>query len=165
MRQLLSLSRAARLAGVTRAEIQKRIRRGELTTFEGEISVGDLLRVYPQVSLENDDALERVESIKARAIPKSQQTDTVLPSPEVLVSRLKSLSTVLTEKVSALDAAEALLDNLAKRLTILADAAEPSSATRLRETMDWLAEAACCASCAAGPSNISSSSAISASSS
>lgn len=46
MTQLLSLSRSARLAGVTRAEIQRRIRRGELTTFEGEIAVSDLLRVF-----------------------------------------------------------------------------------------------------------------------
>ncbi len=42
MTQLLSLSRSARLAGVTRAEIQRHIRRGDLTTFEGEIAVRDL---------------------------------------------------------------------------------------------------------------------------
>ena len=41
MTQLLSLSRSARLAGVTRAEIQRHIRRGDLTTFEGEIAVSD----------------------------------------------------------------------------------------------------------------------------
>lgn len=140
MTQLLSLSRAARLAGVTRAEIQKRIRRGELTTFEGELAVSDLLRVYPHVSLENDDALERVEGIKARAVPRSHQGDTVLPSPQVLVSRLKSLSAVLTEKVSALDATEALLDDVEKRLEALTDSAEPpSTAASLRETLKWLA--------------------------
>ena len=52
MTDLLSLSRAARLAGVTRAELQRRIRRGEIQTFEGQVAVSDLLRVYPSVSLE-----------------------------------------------------------------------------------------------------------------
>ena len=80
MTQLLSLSRAARLAGVTRSELQKRIRRGEITTFEGEIEVSDLLRVYPEVSLEQSGDLERVERIKANALPKSHQGDGVLPS-------------------------------------------------------------------------------------
>jgi len=140
MTQLLSLSRAARLAGVTRAEIQKRIRHGELTTFEGELAVSDLLRVYPQVSLENDDALERVERIKARAVPRSHQGDTVLPNPEVMVSRLKSLSAVLTEKVSALDAAETLLDDLSNLLAALADTADPSTAASLRETLEWITD-------------------------
>jgi CDP-4-dehydro-6-deoxyglucose reductase len=141
MAQLLSLSRAARLAGVTRAEIQKRIRHGELTTFEGEIAVSDLLRVYPSVSLEKDDALERVERIKARALPKSHEHDSVLPSPEVLVSRLKSLSQVLTEKVSALDATEELLDDLGKRLDSLIEGADPETAGRIRAVIDWLAGA------------------------
>ena len=141
MSQLLSLSRAARLAGVSRAEMQKRIRRGELTTFEGQIAVGDLLRVYPKVTLENDEALERVERIKAAALPRSHDADTALPSPQVLISRLKSLSEVLVEKVSALDAAEALLDDLATRLTGLAESADAPTAAQLCEALSWLARA------------------------
>ena len=110
MTQLLSLSRSARLAGVTRAEIQRHIRRGDLTTFEGEIAVSDLLRVFPRVSLENDDALERVQRIKAAALPRSHDADTMLPSPAVLVTRLQAMGKALVAKASALDAAQALLD-------------------------------------------------------
>ncbi|MEA3277233.1 MAG: 2Fe-2S iron-sulfur cluster-binding protein [Pseudomonadota bacterium] len=139
MTQLLSLSRAARLADVSRAELQRRIRRGELATFEGQIAISDLLRVYPEVRLERSDALERVERIKAAALPKTHETDSVLPSPKVLVSRLRSLSEVLVEKVSALDAAEKLLDELGTRLTPITEAADITTAERLRETLDWLA--------------------------
>lgn len=141
MTQLLSLSRSARLAGVTRAEIQRRIRRGELTTFEGEIAVSDLLRVFPQVSLDNDDALERVQRIKAAALPRSHEADTVLPSPEVLVSRLKGMSEALAAKVSALDAAHALLDEVAARLTQLGqETARPALPAEIQELADWLAQ-------------------------
>ncbi len=129
MTQLLSLSRSARLAGVTRAEIQGRIRRGELTTFEGEIAVSDLLRVFPQVSLDNDDALERVQRIKAAALPRSHEADTVLPSPEVLLSRLKGMSEALAARVLDLDAAHALLDEVAARINQLVQQASPSPMT------------------------------------
>ncbi|MCO5762837.1 MAG: 2Fe-2S iron-sulfur cluster-binding protein [Chromatiaceae bacterium] len=141
MTQLLSLSRSARLAGVTRAEIQRRIRRGELTTFEGEIAVSDLLRVFPQVSLDNDDALERVQRIKAMALPRSHDADTVLPSPEVLRSRLKGMGEALAAKVSALDAAHTLLDDVEARLAQLGQA--PTQAglqADIRELADWLAQ-------------------------
>ena len=36
MHELLTLSRAARLVGVSRGELQKRIRDNELNTFEGQ---------------------------------------------------------------------------------------------------------------------------------
>jgi CDP-4-dehydro-6-deoxyglucose reductase, E3 len=142
MNQLLSLSRAARLADVTRAELQRRIRRGELTTFEGQIAVSDLLRVYPSVSLEpNDAALERVERIKAEAVPRTHALETRLPSPQVLVSRLRSLRDVLVEKVAALEAAEGVLTEAAERLAALADAAAPAERARLQATIEWLASA------------------------
>lgn len=135
----LSLSRAARLAGVTRAEIQRRIRRGDIETFEGSVAVSDLLRLYPAVSLSNDEALERVERIKSEALPKSFDADAVLPSPQVLVSRLKKLSEMLVERLSALGAAHALLEQTSERLGALSQ--EPAGSdigTRLAELRTWL---------------------------
>ena len=117
MTQLVSLSRAARLAGVTRAELQRRIRQGELSTFEGEIAVADLLRVYPSVSLEKTGKLEQVERIKAAALPRSHEADTALPSPEVLVARIRSLGQALARKAAQAEAQGALLDALRERLT------------------------------------------------
>ncbi|MGB5832572.1 MAG: 2Fe-2S iron-sulfur cluster-binding protein [Thiohalocapsa sp.] len=121
MTQLLSLSRAARLAGVTRADLQRRIRRGEIHTFEGEVAVSDLLRVYPRVSLEKTGMLEQVEQIKADAVPRKHDGDTRLPSPEVLLSRLRSLSEALVQKVAMVDAQDALLDELRARLAAAGD--------------------------------------------
>lgn len=138
----LSLSRAARLAGVTRAEIQRRIRHGDIETFEGSVAVQDLLRLYPAVSLSNDEAIERVERIKSQALPKSYDADAVLPSPQVLVSRLKRLSETLVERLSALGAANALLDQVSERLEALSR--EPSAdglVSGIGATRAWLAEA------------------------
>jgi CDP-4-dehydro-6-deoxyglucose reductase len=128
MPQLVSLSRAARLAGVTRSELQRRIRGGELTTFEGEIAVSDLLRVYPSVSLEKTGKLEQVERIKAAALPRSHDGDTALPSPEVLLARVKSLGEALAQKVAQAEAQGALLDQLRARVAAGGD----------QELLTWL---------------------------
>jgi CDP-4-dehydro-6-deoxyglucose reductase len=138
MTQLLSVSRAARLAGVSRSELQKRIRRGEITTFEGEIAVSDLLRVYPEVNLEQSGDLERVERIKANALPKSHLADSALPSPQVLISRLKSVSKVLVQKAAALENAEAILAELDARLAIMVESADSDTAVCTREIQAWL---------------------------
>ncbi len=131
----LTLSRAARLAGVTRAELQRRIRRGDVETFEGAVAVSDLLRLYPQVSLSDDEALARVERIKSEALPRSHDADAVLPNARVLVSRLKALSETLVEHISALNAALGLLDEVETRLAAMADRPSPQA---LAETRAWL---------------------------
>jgi CDP-4-dehydro-6-deoxyglucose reductase len=134
MTNLLSLSRAARLAGVTRAEIQRRIRRGDLQTFEGEVAINDLLRVYPSVSLEKTGDLERVQQIKADALPRSHEDDTRLPSSDVLVSRIKTLAEALVRRVARVEALEGLLDEVGERVaTVSGD--DPSA---LAELSDWL---------------------------
>jgi CDP-4-dehydro-6-deoxyglucose reductase len=137
----LSLSRAARLAGVTRSELQRRIRRGEIATFEGSVAVSDLLRAFPAVSLADDAALERVERIKSNALPKTEGHDAALPEPQVLVARLRAMSKTLVERMSALSAAEDLLAQIGERLELLADAPPETARTRARETRDWLREA------------------------
>jgi len=141
MPQLLSLSRAARLANVSRAELQRRIQHGEIETFEGQVAASDLLRLYPRVSLDQDEAIERVERIKAAAVPRQRELDAVLPSPEVLVSRLRALGDTLVEKASALEAAETALEQIAGRLTALADSPQGDIRSGLRETLAWLASA------------------------
>jgi CDP-4-dehydro-6-deoxyglucose reductase len=136
MTQLMSLSRAARLAGVTRAELQQRIRRGDIQTFEGEVAVSDLLRAYPSVSLEKTGMLEQVEQIKADAVPRSGGGDTTLPSPQVLVSRIKALSKALINRVALVDAQDNLLDELQRRLATLVHAETNADAAALLAWLD-----------------------------
>jgi len=102
MKQLLTLSRAARLVGVKRGALQKKIRDGELPTFEGKVSADDLLRLYPQAHLEDNKELERVTHIKTHAFARRVR-DYVLPDAEVLAARLTELGTELAEAKAKLD--------------------------------------------------------------
>ena len=87
MPQLLTVSRAAHLIGVSRASLQKRIREGELTSFDGLVSVEDLLPVWPELQLEESGAFEKVTGIREDAFAKRLR-ERVLPSQEVLAQRL-----------------------------------------------------------------------------
>ncbi len=109
MPQLLSLSRAARLAGISRGELQKRIRKEDAKTFEGKLSVDVLLELYPHIDMETDPVLERVKKIRADAKPKAHYSDGWMPDPEVLMSRLKEFQHTLVQTKSSLNASEALV--------------------------------------------------------
>jgi len=87
MSRLLTLSRAARLVGVRRGELQSRIRNGELAAFEGMVSADELLRAYPHARLEGNAGLERFDAIKDTAFTRHMR-ERLLPSTEVLVARL-----------------------------------------------------------------------------
>lgn len=140
MPQPLSLSRAARLAGVSRGELQEKIRSGELATFEGDISVNDLLRVYPNVALENNQMLERVTMIKEAALPKTSYSDGAAPLPQVILTRLEALNTTLAQTKSALNASEDLIQGTISRLEGLINAETPLGQAQIEELKQWLEE-------------------------
>ena len=141
MPQLLNLSRAARLAGVARGELQKKIRKGELKTFEGEIAINDLLRVYPNVELENNEMLDRVTMIKETAVPRTDFGDGALPIPKVIATRLDNLNTTLAKVKSALNVSEDLIQEAINRLQVLTENNSPVDPDRLRALADWLESA------------------------
>jgi len=121
MPQLLSLSRAARLVGVTRGILQKKIRSGELETFEGQLRVTDLLRAYPDTRMEDTTMLERVERIKEDAHYTTSSEATTLPSPEVLEARLIKLSQEFIKLRAQLDKYTEFVDTVSQKLTEAVD--------------------------------------------
>ena len=136
MPQSLTLSRAARLAGVSRGQLQKRIRELGIEAFEGKIAEDDLIHAYPDLDLEYDPVLERVERIKASTRPKSRYTDDWMPEPEVLMARLQDFKQVLTRTKATLNGMEELLAEVAEQLGSMAE----SNGEELRESVERLAE-------------------------
>jgi CDP-4-dehydro-6-deoxyglucose reductase len=115
MPRLLTLSRAARLVGVRRGALQSRIRSGELATFEGQVSVEDLQRLYPQAGLEDNAGLERFEAIKDAAFARRLR-ERVLPDPEILMARLAELSRERAEAQAELERYREIVGELRARL-------------------------------------------------
>jgi CDP-4-dehydro-6-deoxyglucose reductase len=138
MPQLLPLSRAARLAGVTRSELQKKLRDNDIEAFEGKITVNNLLAIYPDADLESDPVFERIQQIKADARPKRDYSDGWLPDPEVLMTRLKEINSVLMRTKSSLNYAEQLLKETLQRLAHARAAEGDGQTASVDELFKWL---------------------------
>lgn len=115
MPKLLNLHRAARLVGVTRGALQKRIQDGELDSFDGMVSLEELHRTYPDAALEDNTVLEQIEQIKDSAFSR-RIMDHTLPDKEVLAARLHELSRDLVESKALLSHAHGLLAGINTKL-------------------------------------------------
>ena len=111
MAKLLNLHRAARLVGVTRGALQKKIQNGELDSFDGMISLEELHRAYPDAALENNTTLEQVALIKDLAFGR-RLMDHTLPDKEVLAARLHELGKELVESKALLKHARGMLEGI-----------------------------------------------------
>ncbi|NOZ10444.1 MAG: 2Fe-2S iron-sulfur cluster binding domain-containing protein [Gammaproteobacteria bacterium] len=118
MPDLLTVSRAARLIGVTRGALQKKIKAGELATFEGMVKISDLHRAFPKADIENDTVLERVTRIKDGAYAK-RVNSRILPDAEVLTVRLQKLGKELAESRGQVNLYKNLVCGLDKKLAEL----------------------------------------------
>ena len=129
----LSLSRAAKLVGVKRGTLQKRIQAGELITFEGDLSLEELLKAYPQTEYSDDAMIDKTSRIKATAVRKLLHEEPILPSAEVLGARVNKLSTELNHANAIADKYISLMDEVKSRLDRL-----QQTTTELDQLKNWL---------------------------
>ena len=137
MAQLLTLLRAARLVGVSRGALQKKIKDGELATFEGQVVPADLLRVYPQTQLEDNALLDHLMQIKERAFGMRIR-ERILPDPEVLAVRLSDLGHELADARAQIARYHAVQAELEQRLAALAAGLPAAAEVQAVALRDWL---------------------------
>jgi len=121
MARLLSVSRAAHVVGVPRAVIQKQIRNGELTSFEGEVNFTELTSLYPDTRFDNDDMPEKIEEIIANALRRARYaklTDLVTPDTATLAARVSVLSKELSASKIEVTKYERIIQLLKDHLAI-----------------------------------------------
>ena len=115
MSRLLTLTRAARLAGVARGALQKKIISGELRTFEGMVAPVDLLRAYPEIRMDDNTVMERFTQIKDSAF-SLRVRERIMPDPDVLMARVSELGKELAELKSQLGRYQYVMEHLDEQL-------------------------------------------------
>jgi CDP-4-dehydro-6-deoxyglucose reductase, E3 len=121
MSHQVSVWRAAQLVGVARGVLQQQVREGTLMVNEGLVSTDTLMRLYPDVQLEESGMLERVVQIRDEAFGKRLR-ERLLPSQDVLAQRLFAQSQELGDVRRHLQRYHQLVIALQKRvreLTVL----------------------------------------------
>ena len=137
MSQLLTLSRAARLIGVTRGMLQKRIKNGELQTHEGLVSIESLQVVYPDTKFAEDLMIERINQIKEEAFAKRVR-EHVLPDKEVLAARLYEQSRELADVRNHLQRYHSILVQTQHRLQEMNESGNAGSHSTIGALDEWL---------------------------
>ncbi len=130
MGQLLTVSRAARLIGVSRGALQKKIQDGELQSFEGKVDVAELTGVFPQAKVEDNAMLERIERIIETAFQrsKSEQVRQLLaPDLHTLAARVAALSRELSKTVQENKRLTGIVDEISTRLNAFDGAQDPGA--------------------------------------
>lgn len=135
MPKTLPVFRAARLVGVSRNALRKKIHQESIGTFEGTISVADLLTLYPKADLSKDSEYERVQHIKDNAFA-TRVREIVLPDAETLANRLSALGRTLVDTKVHLSQYIIVLEHVAERLSIMESGKD--SQKDIHELLNWI---------------------------
>ena len=141
MARYLTLSKSARLVGIKRGALQKKIRDGELVTFEGMLELNELLRVYPNVEVEDSAMIERVDRFMENAWTKVAQSNSILPDAETLLARVSILSQELAVAKAEVNRYAALVDELKPRVAALEDKVAEASEESVHSFKSWFLQA------------------------
>lgn len=137
MSDVLSLTRAARLIGVTRAELQRKIKRGELISHDGMVTVANLLACYPGAQLEDTAETRRIAQIKERAFGK-RVFERAMPEPEVLAARISELGRTLAISQAQVKQFNALLGKLWDKLDGIESQLDSKSHKTMKDLKVWI---------------------------
>lgn len=141
MPRLLSIARAAKLVGVPRGTLQKQIFNGEIESFEGQIKLSDLERLYPQTDLEDNTIIEHIEEIIEQALKRARGEklrELLTPDLGTLAARVSALSKELDNTRQREDYYIELLATLKDKITTQLNTNDKNFCTDLRA---WLEQA------------------------
>lgn len=136
MEHQLNLSRAAKLAGVSRREIQRQIREGKLEVFEGDVKISELKQLYPNLKINHQRELDRVERIRDNAVRKIQIDS--LPPEYLLAEQVNRLNRELTEARSQIQSYQHLVLEMNERLTHIQDNCDRQQKQTLGAFINWM---------------------------
>lgn len=123
MTHRIPLSRLSRLVGQPRSVLQRMAQQGELVTFDGHVELEEVLRHFPDIRLDNEAELRRVETIKEQALSKVAARPEI-PDAIVLRERLKSLGRDFAEAQGRLKHYERVIGWVAPKLAEAVEARE-----------------------------------------
>lgn len=138
MEQWLEVSRAARLAGVTRAAIQRKIAEGSLPAFEGRVQMAHLLEHYPDVRVRGSSMVEVVSQIKEDAVVKEDRRRSGVYDIDELLAEVKQLRREAAFLKEQSDRYRQVILDLKGMLTSVREKLEPRQRPFLDAVIQWV---------------------------
>lgn len=135
MDRLLSLSQAARMAGVPRRLLQQQIQDGRIEAFEGHIRMSELLKAFPEVDGDRSGMIEKVNRIREAALYKAAP-DT-RQDPEHLSAELQRARVEIARLSDQVQSYRRLAAETESRLLQLQEGCDARQAIMLGTLVGW----------------------------
>lgn len=139
MGQHVPVARAAALLGVSRHDLQRAIRRGDLHTFEGELDLDELRQHYPFMDFNKDPHVEQAEIIRSTAFARRMREE-ITPDPDALTIQLKKRLTELSIAREQNKRFRALIEDLAQMLCDLQETDDVKQKELISIINRWILE-------------------------
>lgn len=136
MEHYLNISKAAKLAGVSRRQMQREIKAGHLKVFEGDVSVDSLQDFYPDIQLTHQRELDRVERIQQQAVFKIHSDS--IPSERVMADQINKLQTRLFQAEAKISEYDDLLMESYARLEDMQKHCDRQQKQALAAFLGWM---------------------------
>jgi hypothetical protein len=135
MDRLLSLSQAARMAGVPRRLLQQDIQNGRIEAFEGHIRLSELHKTYPEVDPDRSAMVEKVDRIREAAAMKANRD--FKPSVDHLCSELQRARVEIDRLYDEVEGYRQFAAETENRLLALQEQCDDRQAMMLGTLVGW----------------------------
>ena len=142
MPRLVSLSRAAKLVGLSRGALQKRVHDLELVSFEGQVNLDDIERIFPDAEIEDNHIIEDLEKIVEQALKKTRGAKLaklLAPDSYTLAARLQAITKEHAHTKEQVREFVELYSTLQSKINELSDTS--SNPQLFQDTNNWLSDA------------------------
>lgn len=123
MARFVSLSRAAKLVGLSRGALQKKVHDLEFESFEGQVNLDDIERLFPDAEIEDNHLIEDLEKIIEQALHRARGeklAKLLAPDVHTLTSRLQSITNEHAKSKAQVNEFSQLFTELQTKITGLA---------------------------------------------
>ena len=141
MPRLVSLSRAAKLVGLSRGALQKRVHDLELQSFEGQVNLDDIEKMFPDAQIEDNHIIEDLERIVEQALKRARGeklSQLLAPDSRTLTTRLHAITKEHAKSKSQVKKFNQLFNDLQSKITSLS--VKSDKPHLLQELNTWLSE-------------------------
>jgi len=137
----LSVSKAARMLGISRFDIQNQINNGTLQTHEGYVTTDSLRLAYPNTSLnsEQDQHIQKMQQIKNTATYKIEVDNAIhSTNDKVYTSIITKLKTKLYQEQLKNQHHQMVFSELTEQLAALEKHCHSQDKDALHKLQNWV---------------------------
>ncbi len=138
MEHKIGISKAARMLGIKRSELNERLAAAGIDTFEGEVDYKKVQCIAPTLNF-SDPVTERIKHIRQNPTKKFDGSETT-SSKEVLMDEINQLTAALRVETQTALQYRKIIEDVAEKLGEMQMSEDPEEKEIAFEMCNWLRE-------------------------